>query len=99
MDPPNKENMIKVLEYYFNKLDVKNLNYQDLADTLIEEQNKQNGRYSNSGIKSIYKTCKDIKGLSQEKIKNIIRNTPVNITEEEYNCYLEDKKEFGGVDD
>ena len=99
MDPPNKENMIKVLEYYFSKLDIKNLNYQDLADTLIEEQNKQKGKYSNSGIKNIYKICKYIKGLSQEKIKNIIRSTPVNITEGEYIDYLEDKKEFGGIDD
>lgn len=96
INPPNKSNMIEVLKFYFDKLDVKNIDYDDLANKLIQEQNKQGGKYSNSGIEELYRKCCSMKGLSQDKIKALIESTPVNITKEEYNEYIQDKKKFSG---
>ena len=94
IDPPDRNNMKAVLEYYFKRLSVKNIDYDGLVTELLRVQN--DGRFSNSGIEHIYDICKDVPKLSQSDIIDVIRNTKPNILQSEYYNYINNKNRFEG---
>ncbi len=94
IDPPDRNNMKAVLEYYFKRLSVKNIDYDVLVTELLRAQN--DGRFSNSGIEHIYDICKDVPKLSQSDIIDVIRNTKPNILQSEYYNYINNKNRFEG---
>lgn len=92
MDPPYRDNLKSVCKYYFDKLNIKNLNYDKLAEIMTEENDR--GYYSNSGIENIYEKARNYPQLNENDLIKIIKATPPNITYEEYAEYLEDRQKF-----
>lgn len=92
MDPPYRDNLKSVCKYYFDKLNIKNLNYDKLADIMFLDTAK--GYYSNSGIENIYEKARNYPQLNEDDLIKIIKATPPNITYEEYTEYLEDRQKF-----
>ena len=93
IDPPDYENTLAVVKFYFSQLEQSGIDYNKIAK---EINNCKNGRYSNSGIENIYKICCSRKIYTTDGIIDLISKTPPNITQDEMNSYEIDKQLFLG---
>lgn len=78
VDPPTKEDTVRVFQHYLKESAVGDINYNHLADTLIQIGKQKGGTYSNSQIENIVvNSFKEGKtGLSQSDVLEHI-NTKV----------------------
>ena len=72
IDPPDYENALAVVKFYFSGLKQQNIDYEKIASAIM---NCSKGRYSNSGIEELYKKCCTGKICTTDDIINIINNT------------------------
>lgn len=93
IDPPDFENALAVVKFYFSTLKQQGLNYNRIARAIA---NCSNGKFSNSGIEELYKKCCAGKIYTTDGIINLIDKTSPNITKSEMNSYENDKKVFLG---
>ena len=93
IDPPDFENALAVVKFYFSTLKQQGLDYNRIARAIA---NCSNGKFSNSGIEELYKKCCAGKIYTTDGIINLIDKTSPNITKSEMNSYENDKKVFLG---
>lgn len=93
VDPPDFENALAVVKFYFSGLKQQGLDYNRIARAIT---NRSNGKFSNSGIEELYKQCCTSKICTTDGIINLINKTSPNITQSELYSYENDKKVFLG---
>ena len=93
IDPPDFENTLAVVKFYFSTLKQEELDYNRIAEAIT---NCQGGKYSNSGIEELYKRCCANKIYTTNGIINLVNKTSPNITQKELISYENDKKVFLG---
>lgn len=93
IDPPDFENALAVVKFYFSGLNQQSLDYDRIARAIA---NCSNGKFSNSGIEELYKQCCTSKICTTDGIINLINKTSPNITQSELYSYENDKKVFLG---
>ena len=93
IDPPDFENALAVVKFYFSGLNQQGLDYNRIGRAIT---NCSNGKFSNSGIEELYKQCCTSKICTTDGIINLINKTSPNITQSELDSYENDKKVFLG---
>ena len=93
IDPPDFENALAVVKFYFSGLNQQGLDYDRIGRAIT---NCSNGKFSNSGIEELYKQCCTSKICTTDGIINLINKMSPNITRSELDSYENDKKVFLG---
>ncbi len=93
IDPPDFENALAVVKFYFSGLNQQGLDYDRIARAIT---NCSNGKFSNSGIEELYRQCCTSKICTTDGIINLINKMSPNITRSELDSYENDKKVFLG---
>lgn len=100
LDPPDRINADRVVNYYLNGKTTNYINTNNIVDELFE--NQQNGAYSNSRIKTIIESCfkeamKAKRILTEGDIINKIKETLPDIKKAHLAKYKEDVKAIVGT--
>ena len=100
LDPPDRINADRVVNYYLNGKTTNYINTNNIVDELFE--NQQNGAYSNSRIKTIIESCfkeamKAKRILTEGDIINKIKETLPDIKKAHLEKYKEDVKAIVGT--
>ena len=101
IEPPTKDDVQKILNYYLNGLTSGEINYEESAKAIMHLAQQKEGKYSCSGIENIAnliktRARKEKRLVTQNDINEVVRRSNPDINKKQLNKFNEDFEFMSG---